>query len=318
MTLHPIRAIGYLFKAVYALISIPASIVKAIALLIARFFMQGWMPFIGGIGLTWWGIAGIERDSAFSSGVSLMILGIGLMLRTGLRYTSMHVSGIFMVAAAVWTIMYNSDLLLRGLAVVTSRIGQLRPVLVTAVAYPMSNKFRTGLTVAMFALVIFTLMVMSVLSETFSTQFEETATITGGWHIRGFVNVNMPIEDLRRDIEADPDLRIEDFTAIGDYTGTGVQVQQLDVEDPKWEGSWVWAVDDEFLANTEHRFKLVAEGFGPTGAEIWKALKDDPTLAVASGFAVATREDAGPSGEREPWLQDLYSHISQISPVGAS
>ena len=348
VTLHPIRAIGYLFKAVLALFSIPVSINKAIFQLIARFFMQGWMPFIGGVGLTWWGIAGIERDSAFSSGVSLTILGIGLMLRTGLRYTSMHpavrdriaftftgvvmltfwvlpaglvkkvvgelegdfemmfVSGIFMVAAAVWTIMYNSDLLLKGVTVVTSRIGQLRPVLVTAVAYPMSNKFRTGLTVAMFALVIFTLMVMSVLSETFSTQFEETATITGGWHIRGFVNVNTPIEDLRRDIEADPNLRIEDITAIGGYTGTGVQVQQLNAEDPKWEGSWVWAVDDEFLANTEHKFKLVAEGFGPTGAEIWQALKDDPTLAVAGGFAVATREGGTGAGESEPWFKELY------------
>ena len=133
----------------------------------------------------------------------------------------MFVSGIFMVAAAVWTIMYNADLLLRGLAFVTRRIGKLRPVLVTAVAYSMSNKFRTGLTVAMFALVIFSLMVMSVLSETFSTQFEETETITGGWHIRGFVNVNTPISDLGRDIEADPDLLIENFAAIGRLYGNG-------------------------------------------------------------------------------------------------
>jgi putative ABC transport system permease protein len=221
-------------------------------------------------------------------------------------FEMMFVSGIFMVAAAVWTIMYNSDLLLRGLAFVTSRIGNLRPVLVTAVAYPMSNKFRTSLTVAMFALVIFTLMVMSVLSETFNTQFEETVTITGGWHIRGFVNVNTPISDLGRDIVDNPELRIEDFAAIGGYTGTGVQVQQLDVKDPHWEGTSVWAVDDEFLANTEHKFKRIAEGFGPTGEDVWRSLAEDPSLAVAAGFAVATREDAAGAEERDPWLQDLY------------
>ena len=51
----------------------------------------------------------------------------------------MFVSGIFMVTAAVWTVMYNADLLLRALTFVTARFGQLRPVMVTAVAYPMSS-----------------------------------------------------------------------------------------------------------------------------------------------------------------------------------
>ena len=42
-------------------------------------------------------------------------------------------------------------------------------MLVTAVAYPMSARFRTGLTLAMFALVIFTMIVMSILTEAFGT-----------------------------------------------------------------------------------------------------------------------------------------------------
>ena len=58
----------------------------------------------------------------------------------------MFVSGIFMVTAAVWTVMYNADLLLKAFTRVTGRVGRLRPVLVIAVAYPMSSKFRTGLT----------------------------------------------------------------------------------------------------------------------------------------------------------------------------
>ena len=98
-------------------------------------------------------------------------------------FEMLFVSGVFMVAAAVWTVMYNTDLLLRALTFVTSPIGKLRPVLVTAVAYPMSAKLRTGLTLAMFALVFFTLMVMSVLTETFSTQFTDPEVVTGGWHI---------------------------------------------------------------------------------------------------------------------------------------
>ena len=97
----------------------------------------------------------------------------------------MFVSGIAMVGAAVWTVMYNADLILRGLQFITGRLRQVRPVLVTAVAYPLSSKFRTGLTLAMFALVIFTLTVMSVLTDTFGTQFVETRVATGGWDIEG-------------------------------------------------------------------------------------------------------------------------------------
>ena len=85
----------------------------------------------------------------------------------------LFVSGICMVTAAVWTVMYNADLLLKAVTWLTSPIGKLRPVLVTAIAYPMSAKLRTGLTLAMFALVFFTLMFISVLTETFSTQFTD-------------------------------------------------------------------------------------------------------------------------------------------------
>ena len=45
------------------------------------------------------------------------------------------ISGISMVAAAVWTIMYNSDLLLKAISFVSGRFGKMRPVLVTAVEW---------------------------------------------------------------------------------------------------------------------------------------------------------------------------------------
>ena len=111
------------------------------------------------------------------------------------------VSGVAMVAAAVWTVMYNADLLLKALTYVTGRFGQLRPVLVTAGAYPMSAKFRTGLTLAMFALVIFTLIVMSILTEAFSTAANEVDAVVGGWDIQAEVNLNTPVEDIRTAID---------------------------------------------------------------------------------------------------------------------
>ena len=299
------------------------------------YLLRGWLTFLLGLLLTVLDIRLWERDSLFGGGVSLVILGLGLMLRTGLKRTSiraevrdriafsltgvvilvfwslppdtfkaitgdlqgdfdvMFVSGIAMVAAAVWTVMYNSDLLLKGLSAVTGRIGKLRPVLVTAVAYPMSAKFRTGLTLAMFAMVIFTLMVMSVLTNSFTASFsDDLETVVGGWDIQGSVNFNTPIENIRGDIESDPDLRIEDFEAIGGFTMVPIGIRQVDAENQQWHNYAIRAANDEFLETNEYKLKLIADGYGTTAEEVWRALKSDPTLAVTEGQAISTRPGA--------------------------
>ena len=346
------------------------------------YFLRGWLLMLLGGLVTWWGISGLERLSVFTAGASLMILGLGLMLRVlalrgrmppetfgvlillggaallaigivqsslltiiiavislvigasmsapfvvgevegrrdvmkRLAYTfigavmfvfwtlptdafpqvivdlqgdfdMMFVSGIFMVATAVWTVMYNADLLLRALTFATSRFGQLRPVIVTAVAYPMSNKFRTGLTLAMFSLVIFPLTVISILSEIFGSQLAEAETVTGGWHIDAEVNPNTPIEDIRRGIDEEPDLRIDEFEAIGGYTWIGVQARQLDGKSQEWAETGVRAASDEFLKASKYDFKLIAEGYGTTAEEVWQAMVSDPSLAVVGGNSVS-------------------------------
>ena len=106
------------------------------------------------------------------------------------------VTGIAMVAAAVWSLMYNADLLLKTLTFLTAGVGKLRPVLVLAVAYPMSAKFRTGLTLAMFALVIFTLIVMSILTDAFGNTLADTDSVTGHWDVEMQVNPGNPIDDI--------------------------------------------------------------------------------------------------------------------------
>ena len=229
-------------------------------------------------------------------------------------FDMMFVSGIFMVAAAVWAVMYNADLLLRALTFATSRFGQLRPVMVTAVAYPMSSKFRTGLTLAIFALVIFTLTVMSVLSETFGSQFAETEVITGGWHVEAHVNPRTPIEDIRRSIGDEPDLRIDDFEAIGGYTWVMGQARQLNGKSQKWAETWVRAADDQFLTASDYKFKLIAEGYGTTSQDVWQALISDPNLAVVGGWLVPNSEGSE-SQEFDPWIEDIFYKDDKMSAV---
>ena len=230
-------------------------------------------------------------------------------------FEMMFVSGVFMVAAAVWTIMYNADLLLNALTAATGRFGILRPVLVTAVAYPLSNKVRTGLTLAMFALVIFTLMVMSILTNIFSGQFNDPDDVLGGWEVDGRVNVNTPIEDIRQSIVDNPELSIEDFEAIGGFTSLGAQARQVGGESQAWEGVQLVGADDAYLGETGFTFKLIAEGYGETDREVWQALIDDPSLAVVGGYLLKSDENAQVNQEFQPVLQDVYYNEDEMKPV---
>ena len=222
------------------------------------------------------------------------------------------ISGIFMVAAAVWTVMYNADLLLRALTTLTGRIGKLRPVMVTAVAYPMSAKFRTGLTLAMFALVIFTLIVMSILTKVFDVSTVDQQIVTGGWDIQGTVNFNTPIEDIRQAIEEEPRLPIEDFEAIGGYTTIGIEARQLGAEEQRWEFYALRGADDDFLEATDYKLKLIADGYGETNRDVWQALKDDPSLAVVEASVVPRR--SGFDDSDVPFkLEGLYYEDDEMS-----
>ena len=202
------------------------------------------------------------------------------------------ISGIAMVAAAVWTVMYNADLLLKVLTWVISPFGKLRPVLVTAVAYPMAAKFRTGLTLAMFALVIFTLIVMSILTEAFSAAVGDSDRVAGGWDIQATVNSNTPIDDIRLAINQRPGLDNIDITTIGGYTTFPVETRQVGAKEQRWEFYAIRAADDQFLQETGANLKLIAKGY-ETQDDVWAAVREDSNLVVVDSLVVPSREGFG-------------------------
>ena len=353
--LRPLQALAHLARAAWALVMLPVVGGLTLSQVVWRLLMQGWLAVLLGALLAYLGASEWDRAAPFSAGVSMVVVGLGLMLRSvllraGMRpdlrdriaftitgvvvlaywltpadviesvagelqggFDILFVSGISMVTAAVWTVMYNSDLLLRALTLLTSPIGKLRPVLVTAVAYPMSAKLRTGLTLAMFALVCFTLMFMSVLTETFGTQFTDPEVVTGGWHIEGTIGAGTPVEDVRQSM-VDRGLRPDDFRAVGGYTFSSVQAREPGGESREWESLSVRGADDDFLEASEYQFKLIAEGYGATAEEVLQALRSDPSLAVLGGNLVLTRPDAQ-DGFRPDFVESVFYDDDGMQPL---
>jgi hypothetical protein len=65
------------------------------------------------------------------------------------------VTGAVLITAGTFLIVYNADIILPALAQLGSRMGRIVPAMKTAIAYPLTSRFRTGLTIAMIGLIMF-------------------------------------------------------------------------------------------------------------------------------------------------------------------
>ncbi|MGH2369596.1 MAG: ABC transporter permease, partial [Chloroflexota bacterium] len=94
-------------------------------------------------------------------------------------------AGVLMVAGAAWALSANGDLALRAGTRLLTALGHPAPALRLAAAHLFRNPFRTGVTITMFALVVFMLTVMQVITAA-ATHFQANPVIAyGGWDVRG-------------------------------------------------------------------------------------------------------------------------------------
>src|SRR5260370_18657807 len=152
-----------------------------------------------------------------------------------------------MVLGAVWVLAYNVGLLRRLRA--PAALWRL------STAYVASNRFRTGLTLTMFALVVLSLTVSAVLLTVTRTAYADPEAVTGGWDIHA--TSTQPPRDLRADLASSGVVSPEAFSAIGAASRLRIEALQLDASGTaRWSPVSVLAVDDAFVAGV--RTPLVA------------------------------------------------------------
>ena len=229
------------------------------------------VPLVGGPLLV--GLAVERRLSlAYAAGVALTIVGIALvarwlLLRLGWRGAERVVftlaglaligfwllplgvfppvvemsflSGISMLLGAVWVLAYNVGLLRRIRA--PAALWRL------STAYLASNRFRTGLTLTMFALVVLSLTVAAVLLTATRQAYADPQALTGGWDIH--VTSTSPPRDLRSDLAAGGIVSPDAFSAIGAASPLSVEGLQLAPGvAARWAPVNLLAVDAGFIA----------------------------------------------------------------------
>ena len=253
----------------------PCLILLGSAMLVMRIISPR-LPFsIAGIGIIIWILQPFELVSDMTGGMEMFIM-----------------SGVMLVTGAIILVMFNSDLILRILTKIFGRRKSTVPILKTALSYPMKKKFRTGMTLAMFSLIIFTVAVISMITS-MQTDYIEGAfeEQSGGYDIIAFTNWNTPLIDIRTNINNSVDLT-HAFTEIAALSIAYADVYVYGQDQNESVIHPIIGVDDEFIDQNDYTFYSIASEYD-NPQEVWKAVKDNSSLVVVDGNVVT--QQYGPS-----------------------
>ncbi len=206
-----------------------------------------------------------------------------------MNFSTWIAAGLMVVVGAVWTIMFNADLLLDGTMRVFGRIRALAPILKISMAYPLAGRFRTGTTLAMFTLVVFTLVTGTASSGSFIAAAANVDAVGGGFDVRSATAAAAPLGDPQAALQEKLGPEAADFPVVGSQSVLAVDANQTGAGGTP--GSYVArGLDSSFLEHTTFGLGAIATGYG-SAREVWDALEADPGLAVVDSFVVPRRDN---------------------------
>jgi putative ABC transport system permease protein len=308
------------------LLVLPVSIVAAVFMTfqLGPLFLLGSLPLIA---------LGAAEHSAFPLlfGLSLAPLGLALLIRsfganerltytvTGLLliyiweidfsvglleaifgevqgdFEMFFLSGVMVTVAATFVIVYNADMILGPLTSLgRGYLGALLPSIKMAVAYPLANTMRTGMTMAMFCLVVFALTMISSFNHNFNRLFRSEGAL-GGWDITVDENPESPILDLNARLREANSPALSEIEAVGVssiVSRRNARLCHLTANtpcDPSQSGQFeeyeVRGDSDSFFTTSNLGFQARATGY-ESSEEVWQAVARDPSLAVIDSNAI--------------------------------
>ena len=223
------------------------------------------------------------------------------------------ISGVMMVTGGVLMAMFNSDLMLAGLVRAFGRGRNLLPVFRAAISYPMNKKFRTGLTLFIFALIMFTVIVIAMIA---SFQRESVDVLSekfsGGFEIVGYSLREIPGDNLTAAMDS-----------VNESFGTDV-VQRVETASIAMTTMSVQGTNnsasialigfsDRMLSDGRFSLAQRADEYA-SDEEAWNAVLEDPNLTIMDGSVVTSMYAMTASG----WYTAVGDVVTVTSGDGSS
>jgi putative ABC transport system permease protein len=231
-----------------------------------------------------------------------------------LGFEMFFVSGIALVVAMTVLVVNNLDLLLAGLSHVSRLSRPLMPSMRTAIAYPAATRGRTGMTIAMFSLIVFSLVMMATMNSNYA------ASVLGdeanaGWHVRADQMGDTPIDDFTGALEAQG-VDTSGFESVGvthSPTSAVAEARLAGAEDATWKLYPVAGMEPSFIDESTLGFDQRATGY-ETDEAILDALRTEPNVVVVDSFAVPADGGIG-EDENAFLLTGLKSEDKTFEPI---
>ena len=235
----------------------------------------------------------------------------------GFTLLSFALSGPFIITGAIMVVMFNADSVAGLFVRLVGGIGPLTPVLKTAVAYPLSNRFRTGTAMLLFAMVITTVTVMSVVIRATEVATKPSEESTAGFDIvlsPGLLSFFDPVSDINEEAAKRADFPSEQVAVLGSVARMWLTARQLEPSVEETDSTIradMTGIDEGYTrqAAQHYGFQMRAAGFN-SDEEIWQALAERDDVAVVTSWWVE-RPPPEPSGgsadssgvveDEEPW-----------------
>ncbi|MEZ4710115.1 MAG: FtsX-like permease family protein [Caldilineaceae bacterium] len=202
------------------------------------------------------------------------------------------------ILGAILAIMFNADALTWLVSHLVGGISSLTPVLKTAIAYPLSTRFRTGMAMVMFAMIICTVVIMAVVIQATQALITLDANQSAGFEITvspTLLSFFDPITDLQARMAKQTDADLSGVAAVGAVARESVAARQAAAGET-WGSAQLDGVDAGYLdqAAQVYGFQARAAGYADDAA-IWDALRTRTDVAIVTPDLLTAA--TGPSAE---------------------
>jgi len=232
-----LTAVGALGASFIALLLGPVIVFIGIAPMLARNFPRTVVNTVIGITVLVWAVLAVPAAIALDMSVDVVVF---------------VVQGLVLVGAAVVLTSQHQEAIGHGIGRIAKRALSVR----LGLAYPLARRFRTAMTLGMFALVVFILVLVSVFASMFSAQIGQfTRDASGGFNVVVQSNPTSPIafDALGREpgVRAVAPLATENvqvvaapgLTQVREWAATGFDARFVDHGAPKLDDNGGYATD---------------------------------------------------------------------------
>lgn len=268
------------------------------------FSMKSAVFYLTGTSLVIFGI-GLVLSRFLKNRFAFTLTGLALLVQWGVPQLSwtnpviknytygpelFFTGGIVMVLGAILVFTYNTDLILKALRVFYGLRRSLVPVFRIGLSYPNNKRFRTTAAVSMFALVIFTVTTISVITAeqtaALETQLDE---FTGGYDI--VTETLLPLSNFTQIVKSNENLtgKVE---AVIPFVTSHLTVTDLDKGIPSSTPIIVGAdttalgLDNFFTTNKFNMINMTSNY--SSELEVWSAVAQNSSKVVWSSSFVST------------------------------